>query len=91
YLVYNNKPFRKTHNLSEILNLCIEIEDDFKLLENEKIYELTIYSTELRYPEYFYIPNIEEAKEAILLAEKTKNFVLKKFKEKEMEFDKFIK
>ena len=78
FLVFNNKSFRKTHNIAEILQLCIKVDADFKTLEEINVHELTIYATELRYPEFFHIPTVEEAEEAIYLAEKVKEFVLKK-------------
>lgn len=40
--------------------------------------ELTEYATGLRYPDDFYIPDIEEAKKARELAIQVKEFVLKK-------------
>lgn len=36
------------------------------------------FNIEVRYPDDFYIPTIEEARESIELAEKAKEFVLKK-------------
>lgn len=78
YLVFKNKEFTKTHNISELLKLCIDIDIEFEILKELKIYELTIYATHIRYPDNFYIPTLDEAKEAIELAEKTKEFVLKK-------------
>jgi len=78
YLVYHQKSFRKTHDLSEIINLCKEIDSDFEYLKDIKVHELTIYATELRYPEYLYTPSVEEAEESIKLAEKAKDFVLEK-------------
>ena len=78
YLVHHNKSFRKTHDIAEILGLCIEIDAEFKELEKINAHELTVYATELRYPEFFHIPSIEEAKEAIEIARKVKDFVFKK-------------
>ncbi len=40
------------------------------------------YTTELRYPEFLYIPSIDEAKRAIDIAEKVKQFVIRKLTEK---------
>ncbi|MDI6839857.1 MAG: HEPN domain-containing protein [bacterium] len=54
YLVFHRKIFRKTHDLSEIINLCKEIDIDFDKLRDFRVHELTIYATELRYPEYFF-------------------------------------
>ena len=59
--------------------MCINIEPSFEYLKDLKIYELTIYATELRYPEFFYIPSLGEAQAAIEMAEKVRDFVRKKF------------
>jgi len=47
---------------------------------------LTGYAVEVRYPGEFPEPSLEETKEAIEIAEKVRNFVLKKFKEKGINF-----
>jgi len=78
YLVFNDIEFRKTHNIAELIELCKEKDPEFSELYRLRIQELTAYATELRYPEYFYIPSLEEAKEAINMAERVKDFVLKK-------------
>ena len=80
FLVFHNKPFRKTHNLAELLVLCSEIDEEFKNLPIEEISKLTYYAVDLRYAEEFYEPTLEEAQEAIKIAEKVKEFVLKKLK-----------
>lgn len=78
FLVYHGKSFRKTHNIAEILGLCIQIDAEFKDLEKINVHELTVYATELRYPEFFHIPTVEEAKECLEIAKKVKEFVLQK-------------
>lgn len=81
-MVFSNVELRRTHNIAELLKLCINLDKDFDILKYRKIQELTIYAVEIRYPDNFYIPTFEEAKEAIELAEETKEFVLKKLIEK---------
>jgi len=85
FLVYHKKEFRKTHIIAELLKLCIDLDNDFNKLKEINIQNLSIYAVEIRYPDEFYIPSIEEAKESIYLAEKTKEFVLQKLKEKGVE------
>jgi len=84
FLIFHNKRFRKTHDISELIELCSEIDKEFEnLIEEKEILRLNFYATEVRYPEALeYGPDIEEAKEAIEIAEKVKEFVLKKLKEK---------
>jgi len=60
--------------------MCKEIDSDFERLYEIKADTLTPYATEIRYPEDFYFPSIEEAKEAIEIAEAVKNFVMDKLK-----------
>lgn len=59
--------------------LCSKIDKDFEKLMDEKVVRLTIYAVDARYPEAIdYEPSLDEAKEAIEIAEKVKDFVLKK-------------
>lgn len=87
FLVFHNKRFRKTHDISELLEICKEIDRDFEnILTEEEISRLNFYAVESRYPESIdFEPEVEEAKEAIEIAEKVKEFVIKKLKEKGLE------
>lgn len=82
YLVYNEIYFRKTHSIEELITTCKKSDPDFSMLIDIKAHELTVYATELRYPDDFYIPTIEETKEALEIVEKAKDFIIKKLKEK---------
>lgn len=75
YLYSKNIEFGRTHNLEFLLELCSQVDKDFSSLE---IGELSDYATEIRYPNNFYIPSIEEAKECFKIVERVKEFVLKK-------------
>ncbi|MEM5830461.1 MAG: HEPN domain-containing protein [Candidatus Aenigmatarchaeota archaeon] len=77
FLVFHNKPFPKTHNIAKLIELCKEIDLEFDKLyefEADKLYPIGI---DVRYP-IDIIVSEEEAKEAIEIAEKVKEFVLKK-------------
>jgi len=76
YLVALQKPFPNTHSITTILKLCIQNDKDFENLDIAV--HLTNYAVELRYPDDFYIPEIEEAKEAYDIALKVKEFVVQK-------------
>jgi len=66
FLIDNNRPYPRTHDIRELIKLCMKIDESFKYL-----FEIEAdYATETRYP--------EEAKEAIEIAEKVRNFVFKK-------------
>jgi HEPN domain-containing protein len=70
--------FGKTHNIAELIELCKEIDEDFEKLYDIKAESLTPYAVEIRYPDELYFPSLEEAKEAIKIAEEVKSFVIEK-------------
>ena len=87
YLIYHSKAFRKTHDIAELIELCSEIEPEFKELYKTGAVELTDYAVEVRYGDEVYFPTLEEAKEAIEVCEKVKEFVITKLKEKGFMFE----
>jgi len=72
--------FGKTHNLEYLLELCVKEDDEFKGIE---VGNLSFYAVEVRYPDEFYTPSIEEAKECLEIARKVREFVMKKLSIKE--------
>ena len=82
YLTSINVRTGKTHDIAFLLNLCVEKDRDFESLPIEELSKLTFYAVEIRYPDEFYFPSVEEAENAIKLVEEVKNFVVKKLKEK---------
>ncbi len=83
FLIYNNKEIKKTHNISELIMECKKIDSEFQKLFDNNIDKLTDYAIEIRYPEDIYFPDLDEANEAIALAEEVREFVLKKLKIKD--------
>ena len=81
YLSFVGKSFRKTHDISELIELCKEIDEEFEILYSLNATKLTRYAVEARYPDEFYIPSIEEARELVEIAKKVRNFVIRKLKE----------
>ncbi len=77
YLTLVGEPFGKTHDIALLIELCKKYDTKFDELYQLKAHKLNRYAVELRYPEDFYIPTIEEAKESIEIAKKVKEFVLK--------------
>jgi HEPN domain-containing protein len=75
FLISKNIDFGKTHSLEHLLELCLEQDSEFKGLN---IGNLTFYAVEVRYPDEFYIPTIEETKECFEIAKNVKKFVLGK-------------
>ena len=63
-----------------LLELCVKEDDEFKGIE---VGNLSFYAVEVRYPDEFYTPSIEEAKECLEIARKVREFVMKKLSIKE--------
>jgi HEPN domain-containing protein len=81
FLVFHNIEIPKTHDLAKLIKLCIKVNEEFKILRDNDIDNLTIYATDLRYPDFFAGDmSFEETKEAIEKAEFVKDFVMKKLK-----------
>ena len=77
FLIKHNVDFKKNHDLIYLLNLCVEIDSDFVLI-NDSMEALSPYAVTIRYPDDFYIPTPEEAHAAINHAKIVKEFVLAK-------------
>lgn len=75
YLVKHQVEFQKTHNIMLLINLCSTVDSVFK---DRLLYAdlLTDYAVEIRYPDEWYEPTIEEAKDAYRVACEVKQFVL---------------
>jgi HEPN domain-containing protein len=58
--------------------LCKEIDGQFENLYSVDADKLTVYAVELRYPDDFYFPTIEEARESVEIAKKVRDFVVSK-------------
>lgn len=76
YLVANGIVPDKTHKIELLLNKCTQIDQSFESLINTVT--LSDYSIELRYPDDFFIPSLEEAKHAFELAVQAKKFIINK-------------
>ena len=63
----------------DLLELCATIDSSFKD-ELEDADKLTDYAVEIRYPDVWLEPGIEDAEEALEIAKKVKEFVLKKMR-----------
>ena len=74
---------KKTHDLGMLLEMCLEIDKEFEIMDKGKIASLTPFAVEIRYPDEIYIPTIDESKNALETALKVKEIVIKKLKIKE--------
>ena len=79
YLVWAEIDFPKTHVLEQLVLLAGQKDPGFLTLKDE-VPLLTPYAVETRYPE-FEEPLLEDAQEAVQVAEKVRDFVLQKLPE----------
>ena len=77
FLTYHNKQFGKTHNIPLLVNLCKEIDQSFGELNKFDLSILFPIGITVRYPTGREITK-EESEEAIEIAERVREFVLKK-------------
>jgi HEPN domain-containing protein len=76
YLIYLDVMFPRTHSAAQLIEIGSMLDQNLKQLENAEL--LTIYAVETRYPEDFYMPNEEEAREAFDLALQVRKYILSK-------------
>ncbi len=81
FLILHGKEYPKTHRLSILVALCRQLDESFAVLMDWGIDELTAYATTLRYGEEFYMPDVDEARRAIDLAERAREFVREKLRQ----------
>lgn len=67
FLAWHDQPFRKTHDLAEIAQQCIEIDPALNPL-GRRAARLTVYAWIFRYPGEPEEPTQQEADEALALA-----------------------
>jgi len=77
FLVYRKVDFGKTHNLEYLRMQCSIIDASFETIA---LGNLSQYGVSVRYPDDFYMPTLEEADEAIVLAQQARDFVLGKIR-----------
>ena len=80
YLIFREMDIKKSHDLAAILKDCIAADASFTVLLEKKIQMLTPYGTVVRYPDDFYMPTVEETREAIDMTLAVKTFVRDKLK-----------
>ena len=73
FLTKHQVEFPKTHSIMTLINLCSGIDSSFKeKLSNADL--LTDYAVEIRYPDDWYEPTIEETRKAYEITEKVNLF-----------------
>jgi len=79
YLVYRDIPFEKVHNLTVLLQYCIDLDPTFSELSNAAA-SLSPYATAFRYPDEFFESEPERSQfdEALVQAEQILVFVMQR-------------
>ncbi len=75
FLVMHEKPFPYTHNLADLVAVCIQVDPSFAEIQR-KAEMLTPFAVEIRYPDDYYMPSSREAEEAYNIAVEIKAFIL---------------
>jgi len=73
--VSKNIEFERSHSIEYLIELCSRVDTEFSEIEAGN---LSDYAVEMRYPDDFFIPSLDEAQNALELAAKIKNFVMRK-------------
>jgi len=68
YLTSQDKPFKKTHDLDELGNACLNIDSTLRETLIPAI-PLTVFAWEFRYPGDALVPALDEARDALTVAE----------------------
>ena len=77
FLIYHGKSFPFTHNLADLVAICMEVDLAFAAIQR-KAETLTPFAVEIRYPDDFHMPAREEAEEAFAIATEIKAFITAK-------------
>ena len=88
FLTYHNIQFPRTHLLETLSQICLELDEKFQSLNFKN---LSMYAVEVRYPDEFNIPSIEEANECVEIALQVKDFILSKLEITEDEILRWIR
>lgn len=78
-LIYFERHITKTHDLVALLTLIVSDVPELNSFEDD-FDEISHYGVEVRYPDIFYEPSLEEAKKAYEIALKAKEIILDKIK-----------
>jgi HEPN domain-containing protein len=77
YLTWRDEPFEKTHSLVALVARCLPLDASFEALRTAAT-TLTPYAVASRYPGDLPELTVAEAQEALALARKVWNFVMKR-------------
>ena len=81
YLIYHDKPYKKTHDISLLIQNAVEINEDFNDLYEINADSLTDYAVGIRYDRTYITLSKEKEAEAVFIVEKVRSFIMKKLPE----------
>ena len=82
FLIYHKVEVERTHDIEHLLNRCAIIDKDF---DNIEVGNLSSFGVNVRYPDDFYVPGVEEVKFYYDLTKRVKDLVLAKLDIEEIE------
>jgi HEPN domain-containing protein len=74
FLVFHGKSFPFSHNLADLVVVCMEVDESFASIR-KNAETLTPFAVEVRYPDDFYMPTLQEAEDAYAIADEIRNYV----------------
>ena len=77
FLFWHDVPFRKTHNLVELLDQCIVLDETLNTFK-ETAQRLSPFAAEFRYPSDLLEPPLEDAQDALARARTVLNAIVKR-------------
>lgn len=75
FLIYHKVEIERTHDIEHLLELCATIDKDF---DNIEVKELSSFGVDIRYPDDFYVPDMEEVRFYYDLTKRIKGLALAK-------------
>ena len=88
FLVLHRIEFGRTHNLSLLKEFCSKRDPTIGDLDVE---DLNIYAVEIRYPEGFFVPSLEEAIKSFEKARKVKEIMFRKLNVEEKDVERWLR
>jgi HEPN domain-containing protein len=78
YLIFHQKPFPFTHNLADLVAVCMQVDLSFAIIQR-KAETLTPFAVEIRYPDDFICLPGKRRKKHLRLQKKSKHLFLPKW------------
>lgn len=73
-LIFNNINFERVHDLILLIELLVDKYPNIEIFKMDMAV-LNVYAVEIRYPDDYYMPSIEESRHALAVAGKIKEYI----------------